>query len=240
MTDQSASVETMYDPVRPWISGPDEDPNRANWGAEFFNPAGETAKPVFLRGQMLLAIVRLVVVAAAVGITIGQPAVGAGVALIGIGGLLILSLIQHMRRLNHAGRSVLWSWLIVLPFFLASVFTMLQISLISVISNPETYTALQNAALENAAVENDNTQAASTEVDEDQASSVEASDGSAVSTRRQGGPPMPTQMLLFGAVVQGIGTWLILSFFGFLFTTLYVARRPRAERVEEQRTSLYG
>ena len=235
MTDQSASVETMYDPGRPWISGPDEDPNRANWGAEFFNPAGETAKPVFLRGQMLLAIVRLVVVAAAVGITISQPAVGAGVALIGIGGLLILSLIQHMRRLNHAGRSVLWSWLIVLPFLLASVFTILQISLISVISNPETYTALQNAALKN-----DNIQAASTEADEDEAPSVEADDESAVSTRRQGGPPMPTQMLLFGAVVQGIGTWLLLSFFGFLFTTLYVARRPRAERVEDRRTSLYG
>ena len=116
MTDLS-----MYDPERPWISGPDDDPSRANWVAEFFNPSGETRQPVFLRGQLLLAIFRLMIVIAALATAMGgSPFIGAAIAFAGIGILLIMSLINHVRRLHHTGRSPFWALLIALPLMLAT------------------------------------------------------------------------------------------------------------------------
>ena len=234
MTDQSASVETMYDPVRPWISGPDEDPNRANWGAEFFNPAGETAKPVFLRGQMLLAIARLAVLGAAFGILSSAPRVGAAVAAFGIGVPMLMSLVSHIRRLAHAGRPAFLALFIALPFLFASANTVLQLQ---AIPQQPTVAALDTETFR-AAVETELTGSDAEEANEADAPEAEAPAPRPQMRRR--GPPPTAEQILASTIQGGIVTWLLLSLFTMVYSLVYVARRPRAERVEDRRTSLYG
>ncbi len=225
MTDQSASVETMYDPDRPWISGPDEDPNRANWFAEFFNPAGETAKPVFLRGQMFLAIARLPIVAGAFAITMGSPWAGAVVAAFGVGLLMIMSIIQHVRRLADAGRPILLALFILAPFLLASASTIMHVQMI-----PAELEAAAEARAAAQAAREARANAPATEA-------VEETPEAAPGPRRRG-PPPTVESKLTGAIHRGILTWFGLSLVSMIFSFVYVARRPRAERVEERRTSL--
>ena len=234
MTDQSASVETMYDPGRPWISGPDEDPNRANWAAEYFDPTGETAKPVFLRGQMLLAIARLVILVATFGVLSSAPRVGAAVAAFGIGIPMLMSLVSHVRRLAHAGRPAFLALFVALPFLLASLFTVVQIQAIS----QQPVVAELDAETLRAAVE-----AELNGSDTEEANEADAPEAEALAPRpqmRRRGPPPTAEQMLAGTIQGGIVMWLLLSLFTMVYSLVYVARRPRAERVEDRRTSLYG
>ncbi len=232
MTEQSVSVETMYDPDRPWIFGPDEDPNRANWAAEYFDPTGETAKPVFLRGQMFLAIARLAILVAAFGILSGAPRVGAAVAAFGIGVPMLMSLVSHVRRLAHAGRPAFLALFVALPFLLASGFTVVQLQAIS----QQPAVAELDAETFRAAVE-----AELTGSDTEEANEADAPEAEAPAPRpqmRRRGPPPTAEQILAGTIQGGIVMWLFLSLFSMVYSLVYVARRPQAERVEDRRTSL--
>ncbi|MDF1682186.1 hypothetical protein [Ponticaulis sp.] len=233
MTNQSASVETMYDPDRPWISGPDEDPNRANWAAEYFDPTGETAKPVFLRGQMLLAISRLVLLVVAFGILAGAPKVGAAVAVVGIGIPMLMSLVSHIRRLAHAGRPAFLALFIVLPFLLASGFTLVQIQAIS----QQPAVAELDAETLRAAVDAELNGSGTEEANEADAPEAEAP-APRPQMRRRGPPPTAEQMLA-GAIQGGIFMWLFLSLFTMVYSLIYVARRPKGDAVEPVRRGYY-
>lgn len=230
MTDQATSAETMYDPSRPWISGPDEDPARANWVAEYFDPTGETAKPVFLRGQMFLAITRLVFLVAAFGIISGAPKFGAALAAIGIGIPMLLSLVSHVRRLAHAGRPAFLALFIVLPFLLASGFTILQVqSIPHQMEQMEQRREAMRAAM----------QARLNAPSDAEATEGEAEAPAPRPQMRRRGPPPTAEQLLADAIQSGILTWLFLSLFTMVYSLIYVARGPKGEAVEQVRRGYY-
>tara|TARA_Y100000052_G_scaffold22253_2_gene22919 strand:+ start:19161 stop:19919 length:759 start_codon:yes stop_codon:yes gene_type:complete len=222
MTDD----HSVYDPERPWIADEMDDPSRANWVEEFLVPFGRTRKPIFLRGQMFLALLRIVILPAAIIANfIAGPAIGAAIGFGGLFVLLFASIISHSRRLNDSGRPTLFASLIALPLIIASVLVIL-----GTINAPIALEQMQKqraaAAAERAATidGDETTEGAGNDAiaEAENAEAVPAPTGPPQRGRR--GPPMTEEMLVKGAVMQSLGAWFLLSLFGMLFSFLYVAR----------------
>lgn len=203
----------VYDPEHPWIRDARDDPGAANWFAEFLDTAGVTRQPVFLRGQMYLALIRTVILVVAMSmIGGGQPILAAGVAFIGLSLLLSMSLVSHLRRLNDAGRSGLLAVLVAIPLILASVSGMMSVGAI-----PDRMDQIEAAMEAPVATEGE--------------AGAEAEAAPPPQAGR-GGPPKPvTEMSMLGeAVSQSINMWFLLSLFGMCFSFFYVARGKTVDR----------
>lgn len=219
----------VYDPHHPWISGPDEDPSKADWAKEFMDPSGTTKKPVFLRGQSLLGITRLAVIVASLyfsGETFvsDSPLWGIGIFFLGMTLLLILSMVSHVRRLRDAGKTPLLALIIAIPFILSATLGVLTV--MSIPGKVEAYEA-KIAGSVNSVPETDATEAAT---DEDGAE--EAARRPPPEIHRE--TPITVKNQLAGVVGGSLGIWMLLSFFAMLFTLFYVARRPSIEHTSSR------
>tara|TARA_X000000950_G_scaffold30619_1_gene33081 strand:- start:15774 stop:16457 length:684 start_codon:yes stop_codon:yes gene_type:complete len=222
------STSELYDPNRPWISHEGEDVQKANWLAEFFWPEGRSTKPVFLRGQMYLAIVRAFVFIGAIIATGSNPWVGAAIAFFGLGLLLAMSMISHLRRLTDAAKPVLLAMIISLPFLLGT-----SLAVLGAASVPAQMALIEAEAAQQA----------------EQAAAPMSTDGAEVTedasvppqTAQRRGPegPVTEQGLLAQAIASGLNIWFLLSIFSALFTFFYVARRPTKEASNAAR-GIYG
>lgn len=218
---QAVSTEAVYDPQRPWLNGPDEDPKQANWLAEYFNPGGRSSKPVFLRGQILLWIPRLFVVLFVL-VASGAAPVPAGSAFfIFMLLLLIPSIIGHIRRLNDSGRSPFWAGIICLPLLVS--YSLIIVSMSSIPARVATYEA--KVATEQAAAEKAGEEGA--EASDDAETSKEVADDAEDAPPQRRERPVTQSGLLGGAIGMGLNVWMLLSFGTMLFSLLFVARGPR-------------
>ncbi len=235
MTDMSTE-SSHYDPKHPWLQNQEDDPRQANWSKVFFDPAGVTRKPVFLRAQTLLWIGRLVAYFLAGSIASGaflmlplgfegNPAIALGVMF----GLFLLfsvmSVISHIRRLNDSGRSPLWAMIIPIPLFVGAMAGMF-----SLIGGAAMTTATANdAAKAEIVAEAEPASEANDDADE----TASAADADQTPEPRRGGPPKkpPTAKdFVNGAMGAGFMVWAISGFFVMLFSLLFVARKPTTTR----------
>lgn len=254
-TTQTISDSTVYDPQRPWLRDAEDDPSKANWGQVYFNPHGETRKPVFLRGQVLLWIMRYVVICVAFTLATGKlthflplvptPKLGdfEGAPVLGFSMLFgalfvfsVMSIISHIRRLHDAKRSPLWSLIVPIPLVLGMLFATLALL--------GGNAALQKAAAKDKApsvaenVERVEEAPPAEQQDAEASENAEASatDGEAKAKpqRRRGPPPAPPTRdgVIKGAMSAGLNSWLIFGFLVMLFSTMFVARaQPKTEKL---------
>ena len=228
----------VYDAERPWLRDESDDPSRANWLAEFGVPFGRTRKPVFLRGQMFLAIIRIFLLLAALAFNFAMgAAMGAAVGFGGLFVLLICSLVSHVRRLNDAGRPAFLVGLITLPLIISSVFLMLGI-----MSAPMALEAMQKGRGQAPAVASEASTDGAVSVEENEEDGAVEDDGSTTEPaparqgpqgRGRGGPPLTLEMISKGVVMQSLGVWLGLSLISMLFSFFYVARGKSSGQTDE-------
>ncbi len=126
----SPASEDLYDPDRPWVSNEDDDPSRANWFQLMFIPTGTVGKLSFLRGQLMLWIVRALALIVGFGMGFsGSPGIG-GAIIAGVFALAAYaSTTLHVRRLADAGRSLYWALIVSIPILLAALFGLLATSM---------------------------------------------------------------------------------------------------------------
>lgn len=135
---ESVQQPEVIDPSRPWITDPEQNPVRQNWFASFFDPTGESPKLHFTRGWTLLFMLQFFSIFG-VGMLIfviglagaGTDALSVGAAYLAAGVYLVTSLMSvviHIRRLNHARKSPLWAILVLLPLIAAFFVTMGQVT----------------------------------------------------------------------------------------------------------------
>lgn len=218
---QAVSGQDVYDPKHPWLMGEDEDPRHANWFLEFVNPVGRTAKPVFLRGQLLLAIFRGFFVMFGFMATGASPWVGAFILFFLLFLILILSSISHVRRLNDSGRSPLWVVILFVPMIVASSLAIQQVRTI-----PQQIEAYKAEQAEFARAKEEAAKAKEAGLE------APATDADASTEEEQKPPqrraPVTEAGLLGGAVQSGLFIWLILSgVVAAAFSLGFVARGQR-------------
>ena len=220
MTNASSEA-VLYDPEHPWFRDELDDPSRANWVSEFTDPTGQTRKPVFLRGQSFLAILRTVIFMAALVVSGSSPWVGAAIGAIGLFLLLMASLVSHVRRLNDSGRSSLLAAIITLPLIVA-----LALGAIGAASAPARLEAMKAkqepakaaaSSTVNTSTEEEASASTPAEVDQEQPTKKPPA--------RRGPPkPMTIETVLSGVVSSSLMLWLLLSIGTSFFSFLYVAR----------------
>lgn len=220
MTDNVVSNE-FYDSQRPWLRDEKDDPSKANWIAEFGFPNGKTRMPVFLRGQMMLAIARTALIIAVLIIAGNSPWLAAFVAFFGFTLLLAGSMIAHVRRLKDAGKPALLAAIIALPLLLGSVSGVLSAKAI-----PEAVAKAESLKAERSASATTETPAApdATEIADD-------AKPKAKTEHQRRGPPsdVTEESMLKSTVSQSVLTFVLLSFLTAIFTFGYVARRPSTD-----------
>ena len=119
---------SIYDPDRPHIAGPDEDPGRTRLLMTLINPFGSSSKHQFTRAWTVLFAMRVVPIGIIIFLSLVSPLAPQISSL--IGGLMALtailfvltilfSIFIHIRRLADAGRSPLWAMIVVLPVIAA-------------------------------------------------------------------------------------------------------------------------
>ncbi|MAP94269.1 MAG: hypothetical protein CMK07_04900 [Ponticaulis sp.] len=232
MTDTSSTDN--YEPTHSWYRDEHDDPNHANWLWEFSDPTGKTRKPVFLRGQVLLWLVRIfayfIVVSVllsgtffplfliAPGLKVIEPQVEMGaIVFFGVFGLAtIASLISHIRRLNDSRRSPFWAVFVPLPIIAAGVSFALTVSQ----PMPEFVGGGTPPPVASASPETEDASAANAEGEE------VATEAQTSSPPRRLGPPvkMTWDNYVSGAVGGSFWIWLIAGFVVALFSFLFVAR----------------
>ncbi|MAT35884.1 MAG: hypothetical protein CMK06_12225 [Ponticaulis sp.] len=229
MTDRAADGN-VYDPEHPWLKDAKDDPSRANWLHEFGDPTGTTRQPVFLRGQMMLALVRGGIFIATMFLVGSNPWLAAGIAFAGLGLVLVASLCQHVRRLNDSGRPAFLAAIIAIPMLLS-----VGLGVMGLTSVPEKLEQAQAASgkrptappQSKAAADSEG---AATEV-EDAAAEAEAKPAPRAQ-RGRGGPPKPVtqESLIAGVIQSSLFIWLITSLATMAFSLFYVSRRSTVER----------
>lgn len=130
MSDTSAN-EGALDPQRPWITDPEQLPSKMDWFGTFLNPTGKSSKLHFTRAWTVLFFAGLI---GWLGLAILFGVVGAtGVDSSSLSTFhayflfvlfavtAVLSYIIHARRLNHAGKSPLWSLIVLIPLILGTL-----------------------------------------------------------------------------------------------------------------------
>ena len=216
----------VYDPEHPWIRDARDDPGAANWFAEFTLPDGVARQPVFLRGQMYLALLRTVFLLPAIGMLFGgQSVMAAAFAFFGIAITMFPSFVSHCRRLNDAARSGHLALLIVLPLFIASAH-----AIVSAQAVPGEFTRIEAEKAEAARAAEE---AVETEPSEALAEASEAAEEEAEpAAHGRRGPPKPvTQMSLFADKLKiSFLIWGIGSLMTMCFSLFYVARGKTVDR----------
>jgi len=226
----------LYDPEHPWISGPEEDPTKANWLSEFTNPAGETSKPVFLRGQSLLGIFRYLMLVASFTLASGTltlfilppfkipgfdglPLVGMILFLVTFILIAAASVVSHVRRLSHAGRSPFWALFITLPVVIALSGGLLMLAGMNMQVGLDPSKAKPKPVAE---------KTATPEAGKTDDAAVKQADKPkpAARSRGRGKPqPMTQEKALSNAMFLTFVIWLVPAFFTMLFSLIFVARR---------------
>lgn len=203
----------LYDSDRPWLRDEKDDPSKANWMNEFGNPGGKTRPPVFLRGQMMLAIVRTGVLVITLGLAGANPWIAALSCFAGLSVLLGASLVSHVRRLHDAGKPALLALILAGPLLLSFGTGLLKVGQI-----PETMEKAQLAKLTKPVAEADKPT--------DMTEKTQVPETKARPQRR--GPPreMTHEALLGDAVSSTAMQFFLLSFLTAAFSLLYVARQP--------------
>lgn len=218
----------VYDAKHPWISGPHEDPSKANWLNEFFSPFGLTPKPIFLRGQAYLALLRFFIFIAGLIALGANPWVGSGILFFGFVIVLTMSVVSHTRRLNDSARSPVYAIILIVPILLAAGLTVPGLSKI-----PDQIAASEEAVKKAKEQTLSSKATAETAATDESAESKDAdakADGTTKPKAAQGrgrhGPPKvkTTESLIGGAVAGAAWSCMILSIFTALFTFLFVAR----------------
>ena len=221
MTDVS-NKDFVYDKERPWYRDASDDPSRANWINEFFDPTGRTRKPVFLRGQVLLFLFRtfcdvifvgllmtgsffpLTLIAGITGneLKLIEPntAAGAVVFLVVFTLAAFASVVSHARRLRDSNRSPFWALLVPIPMVIA--FNFFFITILSPMPEYVPGTAPPAA--------------------------IEKSEAGPAQAQRRGPrrPPVPmtSERWISTAYEQASFAWLIAGIFIIPFTFFFVAR----------------
>lgn len=133
-----AEQTDVIDPSRPWLTDPEQNPANQNWLATFFNPTGQSPTLHFTRAwtalfmMQLFSIVGVGMLIFVIGLagaetdalSVGSAYLAAAVYLI----TSLMSVVIHIRRLNHARKSPLWSFLVILPLAAALFVTMGQVT----------------------------------------------------------------------------------------------------------------
>lgn len=236
---QAVSTEAVYDPQRPWLRDMEDDPTHASWVQVFFNPLGTTRKPVFLRGQVLLWIMRYFTLVLSFTIASGKLTIFGPVISIWdipgfdgypIYGILlflglfvlfsIMSIISHVRRLRNSDRSPFWALFVPIPMIFAlSVATMI-LGLGGLAMQASSTLETQQEAVEQ--VEEQASEGPPTEDASD--ASASSDEQAAVEPQQRNVPPPNRSDFIMGAMIFSFLAWFIIGFFPMLFTTLFVAR----------------
>lgn len=126
------------DPSRPWLTDPEQNPARQNWLATFFNPTGQSPKLHFTRAWTFLFMLQFLSIFGVGMLIFVIGLAGAETATLSVGATYLaaavylvtslMSVVIHIRRLNHAEKSPLWSFLVVLPLAAALFVTMWQVT----------------------------------------------------------------------------------------------------------------
>jgi len=122
--------QAPLDPERPWIEKSEDLPARLNWFETLLNPLGQSSKLHFTRAWTALFFTQFILWFGVSTLILGIASlIGAdvsfarGVMTYVLAGVFILttllSVIIHIRRLNHAGKSTAWALLIVLPLLIS-------------------------------------------------------------------------------------------------------------------------
>ncbi len=130
MSDTSANQGAL-DPKRPWITDPEQLPSKMDWFATFLNPTGKSPKLHFTRAWSVLFFAGVI---GWLGLNVVFGVVGAtGVDASSLNAFhsyflftlfavtSVLSYVIHARRLNHAGKSPLWSLIVLIPLILGTL-----------------------------------------------------------------------------------------------------------------------
>ncbi len=224
----------VYDAKHPWISGPHEDPSKANWLDEFFSPFGLTPKPIFLRGQALLWIVRYFVLAISFTMASGVlthflPLVPTydfpgfdGFPLFALIGMILafltitgVSVVSHVRRLNDSGRSPLWVMMIIWPTAVSILVGLIVLMGMNqqIGAKPATPTVVEKKV-----------EAPKDEVSTETAAKSEDAKPAARPGRQRKPQPVTRESALQTSMGVIAGLWLFLSFWMMFVSLAFVAR----------------